>query len=163
MLISKLTLMDMTKKEENPKLLNTKDYIMLAITLGGMVVSVTAWGYSLKGSIDLNKQAVENLAVAQKEANENVKSLAVRQTDTEKDVISIQKDLESVQKKTLSYNTTSKPSVNSAQTSPFRVEAKSESKSTREEKISPATQKEEESDSGSNLGKDILESLGIKL
>lgn len=78
---------------------------MLLITLGGVVVSITAWGYSLKGSIDLNKQAVEQLVVAQKEANDNVKSLAVNQSNTEKDVVGLQKDVDSLQKKTLSYNT----------------------------------------------------------
>lgn len=81
---------------------------MLLITLGGVVVSITAWGYSLKGSIDLNKQATEQLVQAQREANENVKALAINQSATEKDVIGLQKDVDALQKKTLSYNTGSR-------------------------------------------------------
>lgn len=104
--------MQMTHSETKPSLFNTKDYIMLLITLGGVVVSITAWGYSLKGSIDLNKQAVEQLVIAQKEANENVKELAVNQSSTEKDVIGLQKDVDTLQKKTLSFNFVSKTSQN---------------------------------------------------
>lgn len=89
-------------------LFNTKDYIMLLITLGGVVVSITAWGYSLKGSIDLNKQATEQLVMVQREANENVKALAINQSATEKDVIGLQKDVDALQKKTLSFNSGSK-------------------------------------------------------
>lgn len=100
--------MQVTHMETKPSLFNTKDYIMLLITLGGVVVSITAWGYSLKGSIDLNKQATEQLVQAQKEANENVKSLAVNQSKSEKDIVGLQKDVDTLQKKTLSYNTGSR-------------------------------------------------------
>lgn len=145
-------------EKKNEKLLTTKDYIMLAITLGGMIVSVTAWGYSLKGSIDLNKQATEQLAAAQKEANENVKALALRQNDTEKDVIGLQKDFENFQKKTLSFNSFSSKPSSPQVAGPVKIENKTETKN---ETIRPAEPKDDEENGNNGNGNEenVVESL----
>lgn len=99
------------------------------ITIGSVIVAITAWGFSLKGSIDLQKQSIDALVLAQKEANETVKSLATRQNQyestTDKDLVAMKKDIENLQRGRYSY-------APQQQNDPVRVEARAQSQSSSE-------------------------------